>query len=109
MTDGAGDLDLTLYAGMKPYWQTIMANYTSSWRIAAGVYRDHYIVSINNGTSLIDCFVVDLNRRTMVGSRTFTRTRSRRRGRAASRSCIWLRRTPAASLSCRRAGRLLRR
>jgi hypothetical protein len=36
MTDGAGDLDLTLYAGMKPYWQTIMANYTSSWRSRAG-------------------------------------------------------------------------
>jgi hypothetical protein len=65
MTDGATDLDLTASAEMKTYWQATMAGYTSSWRIAGGVYRDHYIVSINNGSSLIDCFCVDLLRRTM--------------------------------------------
>lgn len=60
MTDGATDADLTAAAEMKTYWQSIMAGYTSSWRIAGGIYFDHYIVSINNGTSLVDCLWVNL-------------------------------------------------
>lgn len=60
MTDGATDVDLTANAQMKTYWQSLMAGYSSSWRIAAGVYRDHYIVSINNGSTLVDCLCVNL-------------------------------------------------
>jgi len=61
MTDGAGWSDLTARAGMSTYWQTTLLNYTTSWRIAGGVYRNHYIVSVNNGTSVIDTFVINLN------------------------------------------------
>ena len=65
MTDGASDLDLTSAAQMKTYWQSTLAGYSSLWRIAAGIYRDHYIISINNGSTLVDCFCIDLMRRTM--------------------------------------------
>jgi hypothetical protein len=60
MTDGATDVDITASAQMKTYWQTLMEGYSSSWRVSAGVYRDHYIVSINNGTTLVDCLCVNL-------------------------------------------------
>ena len=65
MTDGATDVDLTAAAQMKTYWQSLLAGYSSSWRIAAGVYRDHYIVSINNGNTLVDCLCVNLQSQSM--------------------------------------------
>jgi hypothetical protein len=61
MTDGAGWSDLTARAGMSTYWQTTLASYTTSWRLGAGVYRNHYILSVNNGTSLVDAFCINLN------------------------------------------------
>lgn len=60
MTDGATDSDLTSTGEMKTYWQSLMVGYSSSWRIAGGIYRDHYIVSINNGSTLVDCLCVNL-------------------------------------------------
>jgi len=61
MSDGATVVDLTASAQMSSYWQNIMSVYSAStWRIAGGVYRNHYIVSINNGSTLIDCFCVSL-------------------------------------------------
>jgi hypothetical protein len=65
MTDGATDVDLTANAQMKTYWQSLMAGYSSSWRISAGVYRDHYIVSVNNGSTLVDCLCVNLASQSM--------------------------------------------
>ena len=61
MTDGAGWQDLTARAGMSTYWQTTLASYTTSWRLGAGVYRNHYILSVNNGTSVVDAFCINLN------------------------------------------------
>lgn len=61
MTDGAGWSNLTARAGMSTYYQTQMASYTTSWRLGGGVYRDHYFLSINNGTSVVDTFVFNLN------------------------------------------------
>lgn len=61
MTDGAGWSDLTARAGMSTYWQTTLASYTTSWRLAGDIYRNHYILSVNNGTSVIDTFVINLN------------------------------------------------
>jgi hypothetical protein len=65
MTDGVSDVDLTAGAQMKTYWASLMAGYSSSWRISAGIYRDHYIVSINNGSTLVDCLCVNLPNQTM--------------------------------------------
>lgn len=73
MTDGAGSVDLTAEAGIKSYWQSLLSGYTSPglgggysstyWRIAGGIYRDHYIISINNGSTLVDCLCINLNDR----------------------------------------------
>lgn len=65
MTDGATVIDLTENAQMSSYWSSLMSGYSSTWRIAAGVYRDHYIVSINNGSTLVDCLCVSLKNQTM--------------------------------------------
>src|SRR5690242_9190643 len=65
LTDGVSNVDLTANAQMKTYWQSLMSGYSSSWRIAGGVYRDHYIISINNGNSLVDCLCVSLSNQTM--------------------------------------------
>lgn len=64
ITDGATLVDLTEKGGMKRYWQEQLAAYTSSYTIAAGFYRGHYIVSVMNGSTFVDCLVchVDTNR-----------------------------------------------
>ena len=59
-TDGAGWSDLTARAGMSTYWQTTMASYATSWRLGGGVYRNHYILSVNNGTTAVETFVINL-------------------------------------------------
>lgn len=65
LSDGATTVDLTASSQMKSYWQSLVSSYSSSWRIAGGIYRDHYIVSINNGSTLVDCLCVSLNDQTM--------------------------------------------
>ena len=65
LTDGASVVDLTAAAGMKSYWTSLMSSYSTTWRVAGGIYRDHYIISINNGSTLVDCLCVSLNNRTM--------------------------------------------
>ena len=65
LTDGATIVDLTEAAQMKTYWTSLMSGYTSSWRVAGGVYRDHYIVTINNGNTLVDCLCVNLTDRSI--------------------------------------------
>jgi len=64
MTNGTSSVDLTDAAQLKTYWQSLMSSYATTWRIAGGVYRDHYIVSINNGNTLIDCLCFSLTNRT---------------------------------------------
>jgi hypothetical protein len=59
MSDGVTVVDLTRSAQMKTYWTSIMSGY-AGWRVAGGIYRDHYIVSLNNGSTLIDCLCVSL-------------------------------------------------
>jgi hypothetical protein len=65
LSDGATVVDLLANAQMKTYWASLMSGYTSSWRIAGGIYRDHYIISINNGSSLVDCLCVSLLNQTV--------------------------------------------
>lgn len=60
-TDGAGWANLTERAGMSTYFQTLMASYATTWRLGGFVYRNHYFLSINNGTTLIDTLVFNLN------------------------------------------------
>ena len=65
MTNGTSYVDLTEAAQMKTYWLSLLGGDSSGYRVAGGVYRDHYIVSLNNGTTLIDCLCVSLINRTM--------------------------------------------
>jgi len=64
LTNGVSSVDLTAAAQMKTYWQSLMSGYVTTWRIAAGIYRDHYIVSVNNGSTLVDCLCFSLQNRT---------------------------------------------
>ena len=64
MTDGASVIDLTAEAQMKTYWSSLFSGYLG-WRIAGGIFRDHYIVAVNNANTLIDCLCVNLINRTM--------------------------------------------
>lgn len=70
-TDGAVPLDLTVACSMKDLWQDTLVGYTSSWTVAAGVIRDLLIVSVMNGTTFVDCFVIDLTGRTFWRFRNF--------------------------------------
>lgn len=63
MSNGVSTVDLTLSAEMKTYWQTLIAQSPS--KISGGIYRDHYIVSVNTGSANIDTLCVDLTNRTM--------------------------------------------
>lgn len=65
MTDGAATIDLTDRGEMRSYYQTLLASYTTTWRLVGGVYRNFYFLVINNGTgsgTFQDCLVCDLNR-----------------------------------------------
>lgn len=64
LTNGASVVDLTAQAQIKTYWASLVSGYSSSWRIAGGIFRDHYIVSINNGSALVDCLCINLTNRT---------------------------------------------
>jgi hypothetical protein len=66
MTDGASVVDLTAGAQTKSYWQSILSGYSrATWVIAGGVYRGHYIVSIYNGSGLVDNLCFSLENQTM--------------------------------------------
>lgn len=59
-TDGNTIRSLTDMGGMGSYWATLLASYTTSWHISAGIYHDTYIVSVMNGTTFVDCLAYDL-------------------------------------------------
>lgn len=63
-TDGAAIVDVTERGGMKRYWVEQMASYTTSWSIACGRFRNWLLVSIMNGSSLVDAFMVHIYNRT---------------------------------------------
>lgn len=63
VTDGATLLDLTEKGGIKRYWQSLLADYSSSYRLSAGRFRGHYIVSIMNGSQFVDCLVCHIETR----------------------------------------------
>ena len=66
LTDGAVLQDLTKVAGMSSYWRTLARDYTSTWTVAAGQLRNYYLISITDGTTFKDAFLLNLDKRTMV-------------------------------------------
>lgn len=64
MTDGIDTVDLTAYAGMSGYLRTLLASFASSWQLRGVVFRNYYILNIQNGSGTFqDCLVCDLRNR----------------------------------------------
>ncbi len=61
-SDGVSIENLTSKGGMSRYWvDLIAANYGSGYVIAAGVFRDRYIISITDDSQQpVDCLVYDM-------------------------------------------------
>lgn len=64
ITDGSASSDLTAVGLIQNYWRTLLASYTTSWRLVGGVFRNFYFMSVNDGTNFQDCLVCDLLNRT---------------------------------------------
>lgn len=64
ITDGSASSDLTAIGLIQSYWRTLLASYTTSWRLVGGVFRNFYFMSVNNGSTFQDCLVCDLINRT---------------------------------------------
>lgn len=62
MTNGAGFSSLTREGGIESYWQSLLVGYERiGWTISAGVIRGaYYIVSILNGSTLVDTLVCNI-------------------------------------------------
>jgi hypothetical protein len=58
-------IDLTDQGGIVKYWrETFLANYTPSYDIVAGVYRNHLFVTLLDGSArFVDCLVCNLRQR----------------------------------------------
>jgi hypothetical protein len=63
ITDGASWVNLTDVGGMRTYWQSMMQSYSGTYKLSGGVYQGHYILSVTDSTSFVDCLVCDLRRR----------------------------------------------
>lgn len=66
MTDGLLPYDLTAQCGMSGYWRNALASYASAYTIAAGAYRDWYVFSVMNGSSLITAGAIQTKKKQYV-------------------------------------------
>jgi hypothetical protein len=62
-TDGSAVVDVTERGGMKRYWLETFASYTSSWTVACGRIRNWIAVSVMNGSTFVDGFLVHIYKR----------------------------------------------
>ena len=63
MTDGVAIKNLTSEGGISAYWRGNLVNYTTGYTVAAGVYKDVYVVSILDASrTFVDCLCYDLLR-----------------------------------------------
>lgn len=64
LTDGAVPENLTESAGFLSYWLELLVGYDSTtWTIAAGIDRGHYVVAIMNGSTFVDAIALNVNAR----------------------------------------------
>lgn len=61
ISDGAAIDNLMALGGMRQYWQTLLAGWTSTWTIGAGILRGKYIVSVMDGTTFKDALMCDID------------------------------------------------
>lgn len=64
LTDGIDTNDLTAQAGLSNYYRTLLASFTSAWRLRGEVFRNYYFLTISNASdTFVDCLVCDLRSR----------------------------------------------
>ena len=59
-SDGVALDDITRKGGMKTYWEDLFSSYASTWTVAGGVLRDTYFISVMDGSTFKDAFMIDL-------------------------------------------------
>jgi hypothetical protein len=60
-TDGVSLDDISLKGGMLRYWLDLAADATTAWTFATGIHRGNLIVSVMNGSTFVDAFLISLN------------------------------------------------
>ena len=60
-TDGVSLDNITLKGGMLRYWLDLAADATTAYSFATGVHRGNLLISVMNGTSIVDGFIVNLS------------------------------------------------
>jgi hypothetical protein len=63
LTDGVVPFDVTNAGAMKTYWLDTMSAWTSSYTVAGNVFRDYYFLTVMNGSTFVDAFMIDLQKR----------------------------------------------
>jgi hypothetical protein len=60
-TDGVSLDDITLKGGMLRYWLDLAAMATTAYRFATGIHRGTLFISVMDGSTIVDGFMVNLN------------------------------------------------
>lgn len=60
-TDGVSLDNITLKGGMLRYWLDMQVDATTAWTFATGIIRDNLIISVMDGTTFVDAFIVNLS------------------------------------------------
>ena len=60
-SDGVSLDNITLKGGMLRYWLDLAADSTTAYTYATGVHRGNLFISVMNGATLIDAFMVNLS------------------------------------------------
>jgi len=55
--------DLTKSCGISKYWRDLMTGRTSSWTLAGGWFGSTYVISVMNGSTLVDTIAFDTVKR----------------------------------------------
>lgn len=63
LTDGSVLENLAESAGLLTYWLDLMDDYASTWTLAAGLHRGHYVVSVMDGSTFVDGIALEVNSR----------------------------------------------
>jgi len=65
ISDGAALENLIELGGLLQYWVAMLSSYTSStWKLAGGIDRGNYIISITNGDTFIDALMCNIATKT---------------------------------------------
>jgi hypothetical protein len=60
-TDGVSLDNITLKGGMLRYWLDMQVSATTAWTFATGIIRDNLVITVMNGDTFVDAFIVNLS------------------------------------------------